>query len=647
MADGDLALPVGHVPLTTPSTPALRVVVGRPFRQPLSLPDANTYSSGLELWLSSDPAHRRLFAMFDGYLSFLSPEPGKALGLRLSLSLATLQRYGDMRGALEPPPTAIIYDNVNRDSVEDALHQLIITSYKSKISPSHPILSSRWKGTRLKFRLDGAGANVDAEIGDFIHDFLNGLGAAVAVNAGDQICDADLPLSTDETPQGLPFAGSARRVTLLVDDYAGNKLNPSYYIWRYLKDGCQTPIAQRRVTIITRAPSLPNGQFDHPFLAAIALDLNVPVLPRVLTQVQLPNIPVPTNALLFPVGRLADWHGERWGAALSTIQWRINNSVSLQFETQNTPAAPQAQQDCPIDVTNPSGLYHNRMQAVWRDWGIHLNRICNELQIPAEIVAATIGQESANNPRALALEALRPAELSRLQAANPAVAQNYVSLAPRYGLSVPNPWNGGTTIDSTKSPLTWDDLLDAIDIVPTRMSPGLIQTLVINGEALFAWLAEWYPSISTTFNVVDPLAGGPIRYRDWFFWLLTGEHALLVGAAYHKRSYCRELGGLDLPRMGSLFNSLNLEVETAVPEAVFPVVNDAPFLKDPERHVPPCPPLAPNQAMPRNPWRLRYNDLTYPRNIGRFYNAIQTYFGNGANAAAGGPIPVVRFWQSL
>ena len=51
MATGDLALPIAHAALNDPLPPAVRMCPGRPFRQPVDLPDSSQYSAGMELWL--------------------------------------------------------------------------------------------------------------------------------------------------------------------------------------------------------------------------------------------------------------------------------------------------------------------------------------------------------------------------------------------------------------------------------------------------------------------------------------------------------------------------------------------------------------------------------------------------------------------
>src|SRR5881296_482372 len=118
MSFGDLALPVGHVPVIAPAAPALRVEVGRRFRQPLALPDSASFSPGLEIWVHTDDPDRRIFAMFDGLLRFVrAAAADRPHSLQLNLWDLALK---DMRGLLEPAPRRVIYENVDEAIVKSA-----------------------------------------------------------------------------------------------------------------------------------------------------------------------------------------------------------------------------------------------------------------------------------------------------------------------------------------------------------------------------------------------------------------------------------------------------------------------------------------------------------------------------------------------
>ena len=217
------------------------------------------------------------------------------------------------------------------------------------------------------------------------------------------------------------------------------------------------------------------------------------------------------------------------------------------------------------------------MSNVWNDWGTDLNDICGELQFPIEIATITIAHESANGPRKLALEELKiptagtpgaadPNRNHELRLQNASIAQPvidaYKVLTPRYGLTVPDPWNGGGFIpmaNNNPSNLTWDQLLDIVDVVPERMSPGLMQTLVSVAIERMEWLQAWYPNVQGTFAV----AALPVARRGWFTWLLSGRNSILAGVAYHKFAYAYWGSFIDIPRISSLYNAGKRDVGDA------------------------------------------------------------------------------------
>ena len=70
MADRDFALPVGH---TTGVVSTLIVEIGKPFLQPVDVPDYDmNYSSGLEIWLQDIEEEKRLYASFNGTIRYVA-----------------------------------------------------------------------------------------------------------------------------------------------------------------------------------------------------------------------------------------------------------------------------------------------------------------------------------------------------------------------------------------------------------------------------------------------------------------------------------------------------------------------------------------------------------------------------------------------
>ncbi|HET8912237.1 MAG TPA: hypothetical protein VFN23_12275, partial [Ktedonobacteraceae bacterium] len=442
--------------------------------------------------------------------------------------------------------------------------------------------------------------------------------------------------------------------TIMFKEYAQNKLNPAYYIWRFLKNANSPQAGDIKVQVITRAPLQPDQSFDHPLLKTLNLNLNTAIKPRIEANALMPGQANPTNVLLFPTDPLSNWDGIQWSAsAQSTIEWHITNDANLQFETRlKTGVSVANLQGVDISAT-PLASQQTLIQQVWSAWGDAINETCLELQFPAELTAVTIAHESFNNPRAVRLEPLvipttiakgsnDPKRNQELRLQNQGVSQTvidgYKNLTIPNGFSTlsgpgpspghgpdPNQWPGTSVINAASSTLTWDDLLQIIDVVPERMSPGLMQTLVSAAIANYTWLQTWYSDISGTFGVADPYAAGPPSPSDWFRWLLIGPHSILLGTAYHKHAYIFEGSRMNLPRIASLYNAGQRTVAGQIEP------RDAPQLTDPD--------IAGNPTKP-NPWRMRYNNLRYPRDVTREYNAISSQFNTGVNGLA-------RFWRTL
>ena len=312
---GDLALPLGHVPAAAAAAPPLRVCRGRPFRQPVNLPNSPNFSPGLELWPHQEDPDRKLFAMFNGELGFIAaPGAGLPHSLELNVSLRTQHRYNKIDGLLEPVPSRVVYENVNQALVETALRTLIQAAHTATVGVAdagawHPSMRMQWNGTRLKEQLDAAhqGGTLNAEIGNVVSAITGAGHQRVLVLAGDHIGAAAARLATDPAPQNCAFL-NARRVTLIVQEYAGNSLDPAYYLWRLLKNA-NGPASNRQVQVVTRAPLQPSNTFDHPLLTLINLDLDNTLKARVETNALMPAQAGPSDVLLFPTAKLSEWHG--------------------------------------------------------------------------------------------------------------------------------------------------------------------------------------------------------------------------------------------------------------------------------------------------------------------------------------------------
>ncbi|HEX6480489.1 MAG TPA: hypothetical protein VF043_16760 [Ktedonobacteraceae bacterium] len=670
MAVGDLALPLGHVPASAGTAPSLQVCLGRPFRQPVDLPDSTNYSQGLELWVNDADPDRELFAMFDGELSFVpAPAAGQPDTLRLNVSPGTQNQYNNIPGLLEPVPSLLIYENVDQALVKVALSELIQVAYNQATTDGlwswHPVMRMLWNGTTLKLSLDAAQAQGSgafaAEVDAVVAAVMNRAGPgpffpSFSVRAGDCIGAAAAPLTTDRKPSGC--TSPARRVTIMVEEYAGHLLNPTYYIWRLLYNA-SWPQPIIKVQMITRAPIQPDKSFDHPLLQALSLNLNTVVKPRITTSALMLGQAAPETVLLFPTEELSAWHCVQWTNVQSTIVWRITNDANLSFQTclrgqetvngcnsdvcsSNPPSVLQGVDVCP----SGNGQNQTLTQQVWSAWGDAINETCLELQLPAELVVATIAVESENIPQAVRLEPLK--QPTGKQATNPkynqvlrlqrsgvpqAVINSYIDLTsnpsdPGFSTAdhppaVPlDPYNfpSTTTIYQPLSTLTWGDLLQIVNVVPECASPGLMQTLVKTAVDQYTWLGQWYSDVAKTFGAIDPatFAGGPPSFVDYFRWLLIGTNSILVGAAYLKSGCVKGGVRMDLPRVGGFYNAGSVKDRKEIDDyGVKPHLYGKP-----------------------NPWRIYYYGVEYPRKLTRCYNAIEGQFNTGTNGAA-------RFWRTL
>lgn len=606
MSTTNMALPVGHDSMTTSS---ISLCIGRPFRQLVDLADSADYSEGLELWLADTIEDRKLFSMFDGILTFnVAPNSTLPNTITLELHSEAQRRLNQINTLMEPIPKKVLYKNIDQSLTELTLMELLTSSYAAATgAPStwHPVLRTVWNGLRLKDQLDIANTNgvLNSTMQEFISGFFSD-SISFPTLAGDFFGSAASPLN-GETPPTTCTLSNPRKITITTEEYAENKLNPKYYLWFFLKNHNRTN--NRRVNFITTTTLDANNQYDHPLLNSTGLniDLDDIVLPR--TLVQLPEDPT-TDVLLFPIGKLSDFHGIQLSEHDSAVQWRITDDANLDFEVQIRPGGPtsltylgvtRAIGVCGVtslmDVCpTPSNAHNNLVEDIWNDWGNHINEICLELQFPAEYVIASIGQETGNVQRALALETLDNDHIDRLQTAgiSQSIIDAYVNLDPEYGLNVPNPIPMNTAIKSSESTLTWGQLLQIVEVVPERMSPGIIQTLVSTARNTISWLSLKYPDIPTSFNV----QAIPATNAGLFEWLLVGRHSILLATAFHKKNYVLRNSHLDFPKVAALYNAGSLRYKAGFGSGTTAVAN---------------------------PWVMRYNGLDYPLNTSRYYNAIK------------------------
>lgn len=605
----DFALPIGHKVNTVSQD---TFTIGLPFRQPIDLPDKTDFSIGLDLWFK-ETENRKLFSMFYGTLEYYPlsyitlPLYQNSLVLNLSKDL----QIKNISKLNEPIPEKIIYKNVNLTAVKASLKQVILNAYTKKIH--HPILTSIYKNKKtIEKYLDEEINEVDksAAIEAILNDFGNIISFKLNIAAGDEIGEATTNTQVPQSPSNPFIPIGTHNVNIAFLLYDGSVLNPAYYIWQLLKDFKDQP--NKRVNCLTEVGN--NGNtYTHPLLNSTGLniDLATPLLPRI--PVTNPNINNGESTILFPVGNLGIFHGyERGNILKSKMQWRITNDDNLDFEVRLRNAAVNTHlgktirlansntttniidvSPDPDDIKNstlhPGADFNQRVTDVWNDWGTDINELCTLLQFPAEYIVSNIYQETKNSPRKLALETISGDNISLLQAnqIDQAIINAYVDLDPEYELNIPpDPIPMDTAIKSSDSTLTWRQLLEIIQIVPSRMTPGLIQTSVDRANTQLDSLKQIYGNNSYTYFGVGAYPASK-DYKAIFNWLLIGRHSILISIQYHKLLYRKYEAKLNMLIQYSKYNS------------------------------------GQSSSTTDTLWLLRYNDNDYPLYTSKYYNALR------------------------
>jgi hypothetical protein len=124
-----------------------------------------------------------------------------------------------------------------------------------------------------------------------------------------------------------------------------------------------------------------------------------------------------------------------------------------------------------------------------------------------------------------------------------------------FSTSVPNPWNGGAVVRAGRA-LTWDQLVTVVDATNgSRISPGLLQTLISTARGVLPFLNNVAPTIFATLGIPAAPATAGQFLNDW---LLEGSHSLLLGIAYMRKAYNVKGTAFDLPLVGAAYNAGSL-----------------------------------------------------------------------------------------
>lgn len=635
MADRDFALPVGH---DENALSTIQVQVGKPYLQPVNIDDyVDSYSSGIEIWLPDSTNDKKIYASFNGVARYISSNNNINFNkIELTINDRTVRQINRIRGLLEPAPKKVIYKNVNEDSVRDQVENLINSEYQNALNNTnsdnwHPIMRIEYDDQRIKDYLDDNSSDLTLAITSIIDEFIDGE-ISLFFNCGDSLGDADLYSNiVNQISNGITFQ-NPRLIVLEMYEYSDNNMSAKYYYWRLLKNAYNSQQSRRMVSLVTET-SLNSGEFDHPFLIALSIDLEETINPRVTISLTLPGQQNETDdVILFPIGNLREWEGTNLNNNdPSDLQWRLTNDNNIDFEIRRRPnvSSPNIRLcgettgnfNACIDIESPTipqttrTTITNRVETIWTNFEDDIIDICEKLQIPSEVIVSIIGHESNGGQRAIRFEPLTNQQISQLNQ-DPNIQNSivgaYVDLTTQtnsQGEIVNTGW-GSTTgvpqntadlnnaISPTRSTITWNQARQVISILPGRASPGIMQTLVSTATRMYNWLDSWFDDMTNEFNIL----AFPQNNGERYDWLLTARHSILVGAATIKYNYCNKNTGWNPVLIYGGYNAGT--------------------------------PLYQN-----NIWGVRFYDPNYVVDAGRHYNAFQNLINNEECR--------IRFWENL
>ncbi|MFL5306707.1 MAG: hypothetical protein ACJ8F1_15935 [Polyangia bacterium] len=407
----------------------------RTFRQPVQyLPDAASFSAGLELFMADDPLASSLYIWFAGTLRWRVAQsagdessgglPMRA-SLRLELDTNLLAALALNPGGIETPPAVTIYENLDQADVTACVSKVIRTAYDQSATLAqpdwHPVLTGQFTTTKsVKQFVDAAVGSktggdketaINTAIGQIVTSFTSAAddAAALRVRNGDLVAHAALTGDSDPA--------KARQVVFYTLDKGRQFLDPLYYLHLYLH-------APSKITIFTIISP------DQPLIALFpALLGSTRPAPRVLV-----NDPAGHPQLLIPIGHLGNDHS----FGKSKIQWRYDpvggtpdpGDVKF-FTTPHQTLTDVSSNDARTAALPP----------FWNAFGGDIAAVCKELAVPCELATAIVGHETswnATNPAVWRLEPLTNAERDKVKAydAQNRIPQQLVPFELKYDYTV-------------------------------------------------------------------------------------------------------------------------------------------------------------------------------------------------------------------
>lgn len=578
------AWPVCHRPAGDYEVVSDAVCPGRPFRQPLMRPDANDFSDGLELWLKAGTEAVPLFACFAGRLSFHTATGTQAASLRLWPDAAVVAQLRHLN-MLEPLPQVLIYANVDRAAVRQALINLITDTYSKATGAKktwHPVIRVFiWKKKPLKPQLDPPATRsgiVEQVVDHCLNNSSANPNARLPILAGDVIGEpatafggatpkADCPFASDTTPP--------RHFVFKVEERCSQVRSPLYDLWTWLNN------ARQGVPVIELLAPLNVNK--HPIVKVTNLELDK-TKPSARAETESPLRPI-------PMLELANLH-HRNSKPSARVEWRLTDDGNLTAQLL-------AGQPGPLPNLNPQTSHNGLVQEMYfkppgLDYGNHIQDMATYFQVPCELTMAFLGTETeisdGQRVRRVRFEPVADIKRRRIDRAVPGFnnpGSEYNQLVNRYTTVrpwelrssspltlAPDPWNDATQIwNRGVTILTWGQMARLLDISPyfrSRISPGLMQTLVNVAIEVTNFVESVYldiisvdptaptpiPSWWDYFNVAQP----PARNRAGDFlrdWLLVPRHSILAGMGHIRGQYNNPKVGAtcwDPPKVAAAYN---------------------------------------------------------------------------------------------
>jgi hypothetical protein len=561
------------------------VCSGRQFRQPLALPDASKFVDGLELWMKAASEAASLFACFDGVLSFQQTTSSPTVALLILYPSKKVIEQLRKLNLLEPLPTAFIYFNVDLQAVKAALIDLISTKYREAIGKPeslwHPVLDPiiyKRNKSGLKAILDKTSDSdrpgvIEQRINEFFSsDFVGP--KRFPVLAGDRLGTPSTAFGEAKPPVGCPLITDPKHFIFKIEERCGRVRNPLYDLWTWLNH----PL------IKFLAPSKSTTGALHPILQVTGL--NPATLTKPSPRLLLPALP--RDEYTLPIQNLADF----FYRDNARIEWRLNENSLL--ETRLRPSQPSSTPDLVI----PKRI-KDLTDEMWRTYAKDIVDMSLRFQVPCELIMAFLGKETSNlNVRAVRFEPVVKKSQKDLDreilndSRYEELATRYIDAIGEKGKSsnVPDPLDISEKIFSSNT-LTWGEMAELIDLSPyfkTRLSPGLMQTLIstIDGNIAFVWnkekkeyekktvpgtldwvkqiyesdLSKTYPPVRSDSNIWEyfGVAPKPTKPSDYLInWLIVPRQSIFVGAAYIRKLYNSDPKGTcwDPARQAAAYNA--------------------------------------------------------------------------------------------